>query len=280
MLFGLIAAFCFGLSDFMVTQATRKVQTLPALLGIQFIASLLLGVFVLTQSPHIDKSSIPIMAWLGIAGISVINFIGTLLLYRAFEKGTLSIVSPIGSGFAVVTAILAFVGGERLPFNSIIGVILLIIGVFTVTRSSNKAGQQVTLSGIPEAIIASICIGFYFWAIGYITPHLGVILPVLITRIIQFFCAFVLLRVKRIQLPRISLSIGMVLVVAALLDTGALLSFNMGQAVDYTTSTTALTSLYSVVTILMAGLILKEKLIKSQWAGIAIILLGVMIVSI
>ncbi|MBR0638854.1 DMT family transporter [Bacillus safensis] len=280
MLFGLIAAFCFGLSDFMVTQATRKVQTLPALLGIQFIASLLLGVFVLTQSPHIDKSSIPIMAWLGIAGISVINFIGTLLLYRAFEKGTLSIVSPIGSGFAVVTAILAFVGGERLPFNSIIGVILLIIGVFTVTRSSNKAGQQVTLSGIPEAIIASICIGFYFWTIGYITPHLGVILPVLITRIIQFFCAFVLLRVKRIQLPRISLSIGMVLVVAALLDTGALLSFNMGQAVDYTTSTTALTSLYSVVTILMAGLILKEKLIKSQWAGIAIILLGVMIVSI
>ncbi|KLK99429.1 hypothetical protein XJ18_10685 [Bacillus pumilus] len=280
MLFGLIAAFCFGLSDFMITQATRKVQTLTALLGIQFIASLLLGVFILTQSPHIDKSSISIMAWLGIAGISVINFIGTLLLYRAFEKGTLSIVSPIGSGFAVVTAILAFVGGERLPFNSIIGVILLIIGVFTVTRSSNKAGQQVTLSGIPEAIIASICIGFYFWAIGYITPHLGVILPVLITRIIQFFCAFVLLRIKRIQLPRISLSIGMVLVVAALLDTGALLSFNMGQAVDYTTSTTALTSLYSVVTILMAGLILKEKLIKSQWAGIAIILLGVMIVSI
>lgn len=278
MLFGLIAALCFGLSDFMITQATRKVQTLPALLGIQFFASLLLGIFILIQSPHIDNSSI--MAWFGIAGISVINFIGTLLLYRAFEKGTLSIVSPIGSGFAVVTAILAFIGGERLPFNSVIGVILLIIGVLTVTRSSNHAGQQVTLQGIPEAIIASICIGFYFWSVGYITPHLGVIFPVLITRIIQFFCAFILLRVKKIQLPRISLSIGMVLVVAALLDTGALLSFNMGQAVDYTTSTTALTSLYSVVTILMAGLILKEKLIKSQWTGIVMILLGVMIVSI
>lgn len=278
MLFGLIAALCFGLSDFMITQATRKVQTLPALLGIQFFASLLLGIFILIQSPHIDNSSI--MAWFGIAGISIINFIGTLLLYRAFEKGTLSIVSPIGSGFAVVTAILAFIGGERLPFNSVIGVILLIIGVLTVTRSSNHAGPQVTLSGIPEAIIASICIGFYFWSVGYITPHLGVIFPVLITRIIQFFCAFILLRVKKIKLPRISLSIGMVLVVAALLDTGALLSFNMGQAVDYTTSTTALTSLYSVVTILMAGLILKEKLIKSQWTGIVMILLGVMIVSI
>ncbi|MDM5277472.1 hypothetical protein QUF95_08765 [Paenibacillus silvae] len=46
-------------------------------------------------------------------GISVVNFVGTLLLYRAFEKWTLS----IGSEFTVVTAVLAFVGGERLPFN-------------------------------------------------------------------------------------------------------------------------------------------------------------------
>ncbi|OJT61117.1 hypothetical protein BFP48_08635 [Bacillus altitudinis] len=85
-------------------EATRKVQTLPALLGIPFFASLLLGIFILIQSPHIDNSSI--MAWFGIAGISVINFIGTLLLYRDFEKGTLSIVSPIGSGFAVVSLLL------------------------------------------------------------------------------------------------------------------------------------------------------------------------------
>lgn len=278
MIFGLIAAFCFGLSDFIVTQATRKLQTLPALLGIQFIASLLLGGYILIQSTS-TPDALPLV-WMSMIGISVVNFVGTLLLYRAFEKGTLSIVSPIGSGFAVVTAMLAFAGGERLPFNSIIGVILLIVGVLTVTRSIQSDRQQVTLAGIPEAVIASICMGIYFWAIGFITPYLGVILPVLITRIVQFFCALLLICVKGIQFPRISLSTGMILVVAALLDTGALLSFNKGQAVDYTTSTTALTSLYSVITILMAGWILKEKLIKTQWMGIGIILCGVIIVSI
>ncbi len=278
MIFGLIAALCFGLSDFIVTQATRKLQTLPALLGIQFIASLLLGGYILIQSTS-TPDALPLV-WMSMIGISVVNFVGTLLLYRAFEKGTLSIVSPIGSGFAVVTAMLAFAGGERLPFNSIIGVILLIVGVLTVTRSIQSDRQQVTLAGIPEAVIASICMGIYFWAIGFITPYLGVILPVLITRIVQFFCALLLIRVKGIQFPRISLSTGMILVVAALLDTGALRSFNKGQAVDYTTSTTALTSLYSVITILMAGWILKEKLIKTQWMGIGIILCGVIIVSI
>lgn len=278
MIFGLIAAFCFGLSDFIVTQATRKLQTLPALLGIQFIASLLLGGYILIQSTS-TPNALPLV-WMSMIGISVVNFVGTLLLYRAFEKGTLSIVSPIGSGFAVVTAMLAFAGGERLPFNSIVGVVLLIVGVLTVTRSIQSNRQQVILAGIPEAVIASICMGIYFWAIGFITPYLGVILPVLITRIVQFFCALLLIRVKGIQFPRISLSTGMILVVAALLDTGALLSFNKGQAVDYTTSTTALTSLYSVITILMAGWILKEKLIKTQWMGIGIILCGVIIVSI
>ncbi|MCL9659664.1 DMT family transporter [Paenibacillus hunanensis] len=278
MIFGLIAALCFGLSDFIVTQATRKLQTLPALLGIQFIASLLLGGYILIQSTS-TPNALPLV-WMSMIGISVVNFVGTLLLYRAFEKGTLSIVSPIGSGFAVVTAMLAFAGGERLPFNSIVGVVLLIVGVLTVTRSIQSNRQQVTLAGIPEAVIASICMGIYFWAIGFITPYLGVILPVLITRIVQFFCALLLIRVKGIQFPRISLSTGMILVVAALLDTGALLSFNKGQAVDYTTSTTALTSLYSVITILMAGWILKEKLIKTQWMGIGIILCGVIIVSI
>ncbi|GGJ06060.1 DMT family transporter [Paenibacillus hunanensis] len=278
MIFGLIAALCFGLSDFIVTQATRKLQTLPALLGIQFIASLLLGGYILIQSTS-TPDALPLV-WMSMIGISVVNFVGTLLLYRAFEKGTLSIVSPIGSGFAVVTAMLAFAGGERLPFNSIVGVVLLIVGVLTVTRSIQSNRQQVTLAGIPEAVIASICMGIYFWAIGFITPYLGVILPVLITRIVQFFCTLLLIRVKGIQFPRISLSTGMILVVAALLDTGALLSFNKGQAVDYTTSTTALTSLYSVITILMAGWILKEKLIKTQWMGIGIILCGVIIVSI
>ncbi|RNB84867.1 DMT family transporter [Brevibacillus fluminis] len=276
MIYGLIAALCFGLSDFVVTQATRKLQTLPALFWIQLIASLLLGGYVFMQSPHIGGN--PVL-WVGAAGISIVNFAGTLLLYRAFQKGTLSIVSPIGSGFAVVTAILAFIGGERLPFNSIIGVILLILGVITVTRSSKSDRQQATLSGVPEAAIASICIGFYFWAVGYITPYLGVILPVLITRVIQFFCALVLLRTQKIRLPKITLPTGFILIVAALLDSGALLSFNQGQSHAYTTSTTALTSLYSVVTILMAGVLLKERLAKSQWIGISIILLGVISVS-
>ncbi|MEC0175108.1 DMT family transporter [Paenibacillus favisporus] len=276
MIYGLIAAVCFGLSDFMVTQATRKIQTLPALMWIQLIASILLVSYVWLQSPQVNGD---IAIWGAAAAISIVNFAGTVLLYRAFEKGTLSIVSPIGSGFVVVTAVLAFLGGERLPWNSIVGVMLLVIGVMTVTWSKKSDSMKATLSGVPEAAIASLCIGFYFWAIGYITPFLGVLLPVLITRVVQLLCAVAYLRTRKITLPRITFSTGCILVLAALLDSGALLSFNRGQSLAYTTSTTALTSLYSVVTILMAGAILKERLEKTQWIGVSVVLLGVIAVS-
>ncbi|MBE1442540.1 DMT family transporter [Paenibacillus sp. OAS669] len=276
MIYGLITAVCFGLSDFMVTQATRKIQTLPALMWIQLIASILLGSYVWLQSPQVNGD---LSIWGAAAAISIVNFAGTLLLYRAFEKGTLSIVSPIGSGFVVVTAVLAFVGGERLPWNSIVGVMLLVIGVMTVTWSKKSDSTQATLSGVPEAAIASLCIGFYFWAVGYITPYLGVLLPVLITRVVQLLCALACLRTRKITLPRISFSTGFILILAALLDSGALLSFNQGQSLAYTTSTTALTSLYSVVTILMAWAILKEQLARTQWIGVSVVLLGVIAVS-
>jgi len=276
MMYGLTAALCFGLSDFMVTQATRTIRTLPALMWIQLIASILLGGDVLLQSPPVSGG---MTIWGAAVAISVLNFVGTLMLYRAFEKGTLSIVSPIGSGFAVVTAALAFIGGERLPTWTFVGVLLLVVGVIIVTRSMSVS-TQATLSGVPEALIASVCIGTYFWAVGYITPYLGVLLPVLLTRIVQLLCALTFLRIRKESLSRVSFSTGFILVLAALLDSGALLSFNQGQSLGYTTSTTALASLYSIITILMAGAIYKERLSKPQWIGITIVLLGVLAVSI
>ncbi|NEW05717.1 DMT family transporter [Paenibacillus sp. SYP-B3998] len=274
-IYGLTAALCFGLSDFMVTQATRKIQTLPALVWIQLFASIMMGSFIWIQSPQISGNA---FTWGAVIVISLVNFFGTLFLYRAFEKGTLSIVSPIASGFAVVTAALAIFFGEVLPTWTLVGVFLLITGVITVSRTGGR-GHQTTLAGIPEAISASVCMGAYFWAVGYLTPSLGAFLPVLITRIVQLLCALSFVRIRRIQLSKLSFSTGMILILAALLDSGALISFNLGQSLSYTTSTTALASLYSLITILLAWIFFKERLSKAQWTGIAIVLLGVIAVS-
>lgn len=70
------------------------------------------------------------------------------------------------------------------------------------------------------------------------------------------------------------------LLVAAVLDSGALLSFNLGIGQTYTTITTALTSLYSAITVLLAQMFLHEQLTTGQWVGVGVILTGVLLVSV
>lgn len=275
-IFGLLAALCFGLADFVVTQATRRVGVLQALFAIQLFGVLVVGgvLLVMRQVPPLSSA-----IWGEMVVISVINFAGTLLLYRAFAIGTLSLVSPIASGFAVVTAILAFALGERPPILTLVGTLLLILGVIVVSRMSGRSSTTV-LTGIPEAVGAMFCFGLYFWALNHVTPTLGVFWPVWTTRLVQLICALIALRLRGPFKAEMTWRTAALLLSAAILDSGALLSFNLGIGQTYTTITTALASLYSVVTVLLAWLFLRERLNTGQWAGVGAILVGVLLVSI
>ena len=66
---------------------------------------------------------------------------------------------------------------------------------------------------------------------------------------------------------------------AAVLDTLAYVAFNLGIASAYTSIVTALASLFSAVTVLLAWAILRERLAPAQWTGVAVILAGVLLVS-
>jgi drug/metabolite transporter (DMT)-like permease len=275
-LYGLSAAIFFGVADFFATKSARQVGVLRTLLAVQIIglAAMVAVILVKGESPRGSAS-----AWLEMALISVVSFSGVLLLYRAFAIGTLSLVSPIASGFAVVTAGLALVAGERPPGLAVAGAILLVVGVTVVSRSADVGAASV--AGIPEAVGATVGFGIYFWALGELTPELGVYWPVIVTRSVQLVLAVGLMWLRPLPLiPNKDLRSALPLfVAAAVLDTAALIAFNLGVDSAYTTTTTALTSLYSAVTVLLAWGILRERLARAQWAGVVVLLAGVFLVS-
>jgi drug/metabolite transporter (DMT)-like permease len=275
--YGLVAALSFGTADFMVAQATRKTGVLKAFFFIQLLGLLAIGAVVaLVQAAPASPSVV--WGWLALA--AAVNFAGTLLLYRSFAIGTLAIVSPISSGFAVVTAVLALLSGERPPVLILAGATLLMVGVAVVTRGSGGgSGQIASRAGVPEALGAALCLGAYFWALDSITPTLGWAWPVLVTRVVQLLLA-VLLLVGRGDLPRLPIDgTRTFLLAAAGLDTVALVAFSLGLEAAYTTATTALTSLYSVVAALLAWIFLRERLSGRQWAGVGVLLVGVLLVA-
>lgn len=88
----------------------RRIGVTQAMFYLQLVGLLMTGAALLRWP---DLPAPTRTMWVVTIGISLINLAGTLLLYRSFAIGTLAIFSPITSGFAVVTALLALLGGER-----------------------------------------------------------------------------------------------------------------------------------------------------------------------
>src|SRR5262245_49418442 len=103
-LFGLTAALCWGTADFIAGRVSRILGVIQTMFYVQLGALICTGALLVLRPGAPAPSA---TAWLIACVIALANFVGTLLLYRAFAIGTLGIVSPIASGFAVVTALLA-----------------------------------------------------------------------------------------------------------------------------------------------------------------------------
>lgn len=290
-LFGLTAAICWGVADFAVTRIARDLGVAQAFFYVQIIGMGLIGLLLLVN-PALPAPTAGM--WLLVVGIGVFNMAGTLLLYRSFAIGTLALVSPIASAFAVVSALLALLAGERPALLALLGALVLIGGVVIVARaqSAPKDDSNALLRpspsvvgwlglppGVPEAIGVALCFGVSFWALDFVTPALGILWPVLVLRIVEAIAAVLFMLRRRMPPARLTRGMMALALTGAVLDTLAFVAFNLGIGSAYTSVVTALASLFSAVTVLLAWAILRERLAPAQWAGVAAILAGVLLVS-
>ena len=322
--FGLMAALCWGLGDYVVTSLARRVGTPRAMIFIQafsllcwiLLARLLWGRESVALwdgfSQHIGIW--PAWAWMLMAGVC--HVVGLALSYRAFEVGTLALVAPISSSFAVVTAVLSMMTREHLSPSVLAGVGLLFIGIVLATRAPTHPEEaNKGLIGVPEALGSALAYGVMFWMMEPGEEKLGPVLPLIVLKIMATGGALLGLRaaiwsknapsenlaetsptetsnenvagepvpalgdIEIAALNKPLLWAGLA-VTAALLDSFAWLAFSAGDRSGSTAVVTALSSLFSVVTIIMAWLLFKDRLAKLQWLGVAIILAGVLLVSI
>jgi len=280
--YGLLAATFWGVGDFLITHLTRRVGTTLALVTIQ-VLSLLGWVFwvIAKQAPPGGNPAL----WAIVTGTAVCHVLGLVFVYRAFEVGTLSIVSPISAGFAVVTAVLALLAGERPPVVALGGAALLVLGVVLATRSpADPAAPRPSLRGVPEAIFSALAFGTMFWAFSlFVEPRLGFAWPLALLKTLAAGSTVVALLARRrpgdsLRIP-LSANVVLLAVGAAAADTLAWLTYIRGSSASYASIVTAIASLFSVVTVLLAWRFLRERLALHQWAGVAVIVLGILLVS-
>jgi drug/metabolite transporter (DMT)-like permease len=278
----LSAALCWGVADFFAAFVTRRIGAIRAQLLIQSISLLAVAAFLTARGTLL---SVSLDVWVMALGLGVAQCVGVLLLYRAFEIGTLSIVAPISSSFVVFTALFAWLGGERPTTLVLSGALMLFAGVVLVTQAPAKTADQTTASraGIGEALAAAVFISLVFWQFDKLSQQSSLLWPLLPLRICTVTGAALILLLAKPPLPVPAQNnqrpLWPFIFIVTIVESLAWLSFIAALRFTSTTVATALSSLFAAVTIFMAWLFLKERLARIQWAGVAVILLGVLMVS-
>ena len=289
-LFGLAAALSWGAADFLARYSSRRIGAYRTLFYMQVAglvaASLYLAGTRASWSDLLDGLS---SHWALAAFLGAITSANMMAFYLALERGTLSIVAPVSSSFPALTVFLAYTSGERLTPARLAGAACALGGVILASMVEEAAPaaargaerwHSVLGPGVIFAILASLGFGVWNWVIGfYAVPAWGGAATVWIQRlstIIWLAAAMVVLR-RKVPLPQ-SNSFWLVGAVG-LLDALGFLLVNLGFAREQVGVVTVLSSLFGAVTLLLALVVLRERLSARQWLGVALIFAGILLIN-
>ncbi len=284
-LLGLLTALAWGSSDLLARFATRRIGSLRTTLYMQFTGLLLLTIclpWVGGWGHLFDGSGWQPWAWGALAGI--FNGVSSLALYRSFETGKMAVVAPLSASYPALTVVLSLFSGEHLTAFRATGIVLVLAGVLAVARGEQAASESSVAkgsNGIGWAILSAVGFGILFWLLGTrVVPAVGFAATVWMIRLTSsvLTAGVVLAAGQKIAPPR-EVSISGVLLSMGLLDTGAFVLNNRGMLLEQVSVVSVLASLYGAVTVLLAAMFLRERLVRWQWLGIAAIFAGIGLIS-
>ncbi|MGA3407037.1 MAG: EamA family transporter [Candidatus Bathyarchaeia archaeon] len=280
-IFGITAAICWGSADFVAKIAVTKIGYLKSVLLMQSVG----GVFMLlvVSSDIYRLQSFPRATYLAII-LGVVNAVATIALYKSFEVGQLSIMSPISSSYSALASILAFFFlNERVTQVKLVGILCIFVGIILVSfqkASQSSSNSKGIASGVGYALTTFVCMGVLFFALKLVVIDLGGLLPVLILRIVTALVAggFLLVKGDHAKARWLASSFSLVAFVGVV-DSLAIVAYNLGIIVGAVVVVSFVSSLFSVIAILLARIVLKERLVSHQMVAVIIIISGIAIIG-
>jgi drug/metabolite transporter (DMT)-like permease len=277
---GLGAALSWGLADYVATRAVRMTGTIRVVVGFHVVATVLLAILVLATGAlgDVGLDDLPLFVVLGVLGWG-----SYVAFYAALRIGPISIVSPIVSGYAAVTVLLAVVIlGERLSTAELVAIVVSLAGVVLVSVDVRAVGHpgRARALGTVLAVATMGVIGAFVFGVSYRTDELGWLAPIFLAR--GFTLLFLLghARFARVLGPRDRRPVVLgAIALLAVLDTAGYVFFTIGTTHEQTAIVAAATAPYALVPVALGVALLHERPARSQWAGIALVLVGLVVLG-
>lgn len=290
-IYGLTAAVCWGAADFLVRYSTRIIGSFRTLFFMQALGCIALTVLLVTTGELATVSHhASVQGWLWALLTALLSTFSSLALYRAFEIGVISVVSPIAATYAAVAVLLALLSGTRLsPLHGAgLAVALLGVGLTATSFVPSSPEVQPTLPGhhgwlprgVDWAILSAVGFGLTFWLFGVrVTPELGGIVPVWVVRLTASSALALVALPTRQSLKWPTRRAWWLVIGVAILDTTAYVANVVGLTTHQIAVVNVMASLFSAVTVLLAWIFLRERLRWNQWLGIGLIFASIALVS-
>lgn len=270
---GLLAALCWGFHDVCVRFISQKTPV-SACIFIVLIVGLIFHVCLMIPTKEISIISYSAFLYAIIAGVSFV--IASFCLYYAFKRGPVKLVAPLIASYPILSISWAIWIGIPVSKLQILAVLAIIFGVSIVAILSDISEEKIPPIGktISLSLIASIAFACTFatgQAAAELSPHMSV---TLVTRIISILLCIIIIYFAGLTYWPGSSAIPW-LIAMGCADGFALWCVFSAGAIENPQYASVSSSIFGLITILLAWIFLKERMTIFQWLGCIMTFLGV-----
>jgi drug/metabolite transporter (DMT)-like permease len=270
----LAASLIWGFADFGAGVGSRRLNVLVLAAVIQ-CAGLVVAAAVVAAAGDAAPSARQ-LAWASFAG--VVGVLGLTAFYRALAVGAMGIVAPITATASVVPLVYGLARGERPSTLQEIGVALAAAGVVAASleRVPERSGRRLG-AGVGFALLAAASFGFALVGLSRAAQG-GTPWAVLTMRAAAVPILLVVVLATRPRPPRGG-RIWLLLAGVGAGDTAATLLYAAASTRGLLSIVAVLSSLYPIVIVVLARVLLAERIARPQLAGVAVAITGVALIS-
>jgi drug/metabolite transporter (DMT)-like permease len=260
----LASAVVYGAADFLGGLASRRTSVFGVVALSQVVGLVALLALLPWLGGPVEGADLAWGAASGLAGAG-----GLVVFFRALARGVMSVIAPVTAvTAAAVPVLVGLLYGNTIGGWAAVGIGLALMAVVLVSAEGGlSALRSARPAALAPALVAGSLFGLFFVLLDRTSTDSG-LTPLVAARIASVALVVVLalagrqsLRVTRPALPLVALS--------GLGDMSANALFLLATQADGQLAITGvLASLYPVTTVVLAQLVLRERLVGAQVAGL------------
>ena len=277
--FGLAASLCWGSGDFSGGLASRRANVASVIVAAYTVGLVLLVALALIwREPFSAPRDLLLGGLAGLAGV-----LGLLAFYSALATGKMGIAAPVSAMLTAGLPVLFSAATAGLPnLLQVGGFLLALLAIGLISRpertgDGEQAGGSASAQAVRLAVLAGCGFGCFFILISRVTPG-ATFWPLAAARFTSIVALLVMLRLRRQPILPPATVAPLVLITGVLDATGNAF-FVLAAHSGRLDVAAILSSLYPAATVLLAALVLRERVTRVQSIGVLLALLAIPLIS-